>query len=132
MLVRQYYGCRSRQLMVYPHVIPPKASALSVDAQTAQQQGGLPADVLHQPALALESRNMGVLESGSDSAPGESALDTAGAVPVPHYERIVPRIFGFPVHETSRLMAWQSRQQQKQVSRISEFRQHAAKFKASQ
>ncbi|WFC93801.1 casein kinase 2 regulatory subunit [Malassezia brasiliensis] len=112
--------------------------------------GGVSANVLHQRALALEQNNsltgpqqnsddlcneVGAADGPSDTraqahvepATSRGAMEAASLPKpvVPDVERVVPRIFGFPVHETSRLMAWQGRQQQKQAVRISRF-QHRA------
>lgn len=134
--------------MVYPHMVPVKSAGLPIGSQGASKQsyGGVSADILHQRALALEQSNslgtvLPTLEEASSEtaanlpsdtrarAPLERAAPNAGLTgrgnrpPAPEVERVVPRIFGFPVHETSRLMSWQERQQQKLVERQIEFQQ---------
>ncbi|KAI3627824.1 CKB2 [Malassezia furfur] len=138
--------------MVYPHMVPARTSTHSGTMHHASKQtyGGVSADVLHQRALVLEQNNsltgpyQNSDDPGSEAGAADGPSDTraqahvepvtsrgameAASLPkpvVPEVERVVPRIFGFPVHETSRLMAWQGRQQQKQAVRISRF-QHRA------
>lgn len=138
--------------MVYPHMVPARTSTHSAAMHHASRQtyGGVSANVLHQRALALEQNNsltgpqqnsddpgseVGAADGPSDTraqahvepATSRGAMEAASLPKpvVPDVERVVPRIFGFPVHETSRLMAWQGRQQQKQAVRISRF-QHRA------
>ncbi|PKI84206.1 Ckb2p [Malassezia vespertilionis] len=101
-------------LMVYPHMIPVKTTSLPQTPTSAnapkQAYGGVSADALHQRALALEQQNQLLSpsedvssESGAngntrpfaDSAPRPSTAQ--GAPAVPHVERLIPRIFGFPV-----------------------------------
>lgn len=107
-------------------VVPPPVP------RTQRQYGGVAADALRQRALALE-RKSGHALSGeeTDSMAVASDHSTEPTAP-PHVriERVVPRIFGFPVHETSRLMAWQERKHEQQMSKIAEF--HRQKLDATQ
>ncbi|WFD42468.1 casein kinase 2 regulatory subunit [Malassezia psittaci] len=135
--------------MVYPHMVPTRTAPPSTTLHplTKQSPGGVSADELRQRAIALEqansittpvrsseestteraadgpvdTRSQAHVESSSDRNSNNAA--TLRSFAVPEIERVVPRIFGFPVHETSRLMAWQGRQQQKQALRISQFQQ---------
>lgn len=134
--------------MVYPHMVPARTASVPAVSPhaTKQSYGGVSADVLHQRALALErtnsltgpSRNSDeastdMVTDGPSDSRSQAPLEppAGGAMPaaprpnfaLPEVERVVPRIFGFPVHETSRLMAWQGKQQQKQAVRISRFQQ---------
>lgn len=114
-------------LMVYPHMIPTKVTVVPPPIPFAQKQyGGVPADVLHQRAVALERRTGNATSAGEETDTSVMANDASSEMRAPTdvvFERVVPRIFGYPVHETSQLMAWQDRQQKKQAALIADFRQ---------
>ena len=114
-------------LMVYPHMIPTKVTVLPPPISIAQKQyGGVSADILHQRAAALERRGECFASAGEETDQSGNVNDRSLDVSAPVdfvYERVVPRIFGYPVHETSQLMAWQDRQQKKQTATITNFRQ---------
>lgn len=136
--------------MVYPHMVPVKTATGGPHPTAKQSYGGISADVLHQRALALEQNNS-LTHSQMDEVSSETASNppsearvglasntdsgTSSPLPnkpaVPDVERVVPRIFGFPVHETSRLMAWQEKKQQQQAGRIARFRQKTEGGKTS-
>ncbi|SHO78494.1 Similar to S.cerevisiae protein CKB2 (Beta' regulatory subunit of casein kinase 2 (CK2)) [Malassezia sympodialis ATCC 42132] len=111
-------------LMVYPHMIPTKTTVIPPPVpRTQRQYGGVSADALHQRALALE-RKSGHALSGEETDCMGVASDHSTEPTVPpnvRIERVVPRIFGFPIHETSRLMAWQERKHEQQMTKIAEF-----------
>lgn len=110
--------------MVYPHMIPTKTTVIPPPVpRTQRQYGGVSADALHQRALALE-RKSGHALSGEETDCMGVASDHSTEPTVPpnvRIERVVPRIFGFPIHETSRLMAWQERKHEQQMTKIAEF-----------
>lgn len=86
----------------------------------------MPADVLHQRAVALERRGGSVTSAGEETDQSGLANDASLDMSAPAdvvYERVVPRIFGYRVHETSQLMAWQDRRQKQEAAEIAEFRQ---------
>ncbi|WFD31415.1 casein kinase 2 regulatory subunit [Malassezia sp. CBS 17886] len=127
-----------------------------------QVYGGVPADVLHQRALVLGQRSSitsrpGDETPGSSDRPASAAAPSgtdarapvhsgtvspdgtpergspgAVSVPVAPVERVVPRIFGFPVHGTSKLMAWQEKQHSAQLTRIAMFQQRMEARKAAE
>lgn len=119
-------------LMVYPHLIPAKTlvtpAPMAMSLQP-KQYGGISANELHRRAVDLERRTGNTLSAGEET--DSSAVMSRSAMrpsdesktdsPKPQFERVVPRIFGFPVHETSRLMAWQDRQQALQERKRMEF-----------
>ena len=81
---------------------------------------------MHQRAAALERRGECFASAGEETDQSGNVNDRSLDVSAPVdfvYERVVPRIFGYPVHETSQLMAWQDRQQKKQTATITNFRQ---------
>lgn len=69
-------------------------------------------------AIASPTGTASTLHGDYGAAHGAGGAGQSGPCPV---ERVRPRIFGFPVHETSRLMAWQERQQKRQVERLQRF-----------
>ncbi|WFD36094.1 casein kinase 2 regulatory subunit [Malassezia cuniculi] len=120
-------------LMVYPHVLPSKTPPPAPQPNPGlhwQLYGGIPAEVLHQRAAMLERRARA--DNDDDIFSFGSAQHTPIGSPAPSggegsIERIRPRIFGFPVHEISRLMAWQERKHKEQAARIAQFRDQTTK-----
>lgn len=137
-------------LMVYPQLVPVKAAGIPSTTPTSQLAakqvyGGISAEVLHQRALAIEQTNS-LTNQRKDDAKESASHAPSDARPLPHenealanpadppptrpnVERVVPRIFGFPVHETSQLLAWQESQQQKQVRKYNQFQYRMAELK---
>lgn len=115
-------------LMVYPHLLPSK-TAPPAPQQTPglhwQLYSGIPAEALQQHAAMVEHRARA--ENDDDIFSFGSAQSTPVGSPAPPgeapIERVKPRIFGFPVHEISRLMAWQDRVHRQQEERIAQFQQ---------
>lgn len=115
-------------LMVYPHLIPPKTVKMPVPSPLAPRQyGGVSADALHERAKALERKTGNSLSAGEETDTGTDIVMDEGSPHQLQFERVVPRIFGFPVHETSRLMAWQERQQKVLADKVSDFQKRKAR-----
>ena len=110
--------------MVYPHMIPTKTTVIPPPVpRTQRQYGGVSADALHQRALALERKSGHALSCEETDCMGVASVHSTepSVPPNVRIERVVPRIFGFPIHETSRLMAWQERKHEQQMTKIAEF-----------
>ena len=116
-------------LMVYPHMLPSKTTPQAPQQTPGlhwQLYGGIPTEMLHQRAAMLERRARAdndddIFSFGSAQSTPVGSPAPVGEVPI---ERVRPRIFGFPVHELSRLMEWQERKREQQNVRVAQFLEH--------
>lgn len=123
--------------MVYPNVLPSKSptsqspfllsgsSQHRSDARSHAEQADVDDSIMSIPGAGNGSSLPGTTASssavaaaagsgaGSSSAPANSTAAAAAKV-----ERYRPRIFGFPVHETSKLQKWQDKMRDQQIERL--------------
>ena len=101
--------------MVYPHMIPPKAPTEPVSSGVGTGIGSTASGTLAQ-STTIRGRGDGT--SGSVDRSGGplglgAVVSTAGvALKAERYE---PKIFGFHVHEISKLQRWQGAMRDKYV-----------------
>ncbi|SPO30511.1 related to casein kinase II beta subunit (regulator of circadian clock protein FRQ) [Ustilago trichophora] len=118
--------------MVYPNVLPSKSptsqspfllsgsSQHRSDARAHAEQADVDDSIMSIPGAGNGSALPGTAGSSSSavaaaagSAPANSTAAAAAKV-----ERYRPRIFGFPVHETSKLQKWQDKMRDQQIERL--------------
>lgn len=126
--------------MVYPNVLPsksPTAQSPFLLSGSSQNRAAAPTEATARGNAAEQQQQADVDDSimsvaGTAAATGAGAVaNTAasnaagGAVPTnstaaaaAKVERYRPRIFGFPVHETSKLQKWQDKLRDSQIERL--------------
>ncbi|EST07395.1 Casein kinase II, regulatory subunit [Kalmanozyma brasiliensis GHG001] len=127
--------------MVYPNVLPSKSptsqspfllsgsSQHRSDARTHADQADVDDSIMSIPGAAGNGSSLSGA-AGSSSAVAAAAGGAAGgpgsnnppanstAAAAAKVERYRPRIFGFPVHETSKLQKWQDKVRDQQIERL--------------
>jgi len=106
-------------LMVYPHMIPSKASPdvgpagipYGTPGQNPSAAAGGPPAVPNKTGRPDEH-----LREGRNAAVGGANVSTAAAAA--KAERYVPKVFGFKIHEVAKLQRWQGAMRDRQIARL--------------
>ncbi|CDU24350.1 related to casein kinase II beta subunit (regulator of circadian clock protein FRQ) [Sporisorium scitamineum] len=121
--------------MVYPNVLPSKSPASQspfllnsssqhrADARSHAEHADVDDSIMSIPAAT--GTGAGASSSAVAASTGSAAAGAANATPAnstaaaaAKVERYRPRIFGFPVHETSKLQKWQDKMRDQQIERL--------------
>ncbi|CBQ71381.1 related to casein kinase II beta subunit (regulator of circadian clock protein FRQ) [Sporisorium reilianum SRZ2] len=126
--------------MVYPNVLPSKSPASQspfllnsssshrADARTHAEQADVDDSIMSIPGGAGNGSSLpgaGASSSAAAAAAGSAAAGGPNTTPAnstaaaaAKVERYRPRIFGFPVHEMSKLQKWQDKMRDQQIERL--------------
>lgn len=116
--------------MVYPNVLPSKSPTsqspflLSASSQHRgesnnrghAEQADVDDSIMSVPANNGAAPPTGAAAGGASGSNQPGSHSTAAAAA--KVERYRPRIFGFPVHETSKLQKWQDKMRDQQIERL--------------
>lgn len=112
--------------MVYPHVLPTKSPTsqtqfLSSGNHSRVERGNEHADV-DDSIISLPGQGAVIHAAGSAAVAGggggSGVSGNSTAAAASKVERYRPRIFGFPVHETSKLQKWQEKVRDGQIQTL--------------
>lgn len=109
--------------MVYPNVLPSKSPSaqspflINSGQHRAREQAGEGQGDVDDSILSIPP-NGAAGGSAGGGAGGQGAPTNSTAAAAAKVERYRPRIFGFPVHETSKLQKWQDRMRDGQIERL--------------
>lgn len=134
--------------MVYPNVLPSKSPTAQspflltsslhhrLDARSHAEHADVDDSIMSVPSgaggtgVVANGSSLSGVASSSSAVAGASASAAAGApgsnaapanstaAAAAKVERYRPRIFGFPVHETSKLQKWQDKMRDQQIERL--------------
>ncbi|KAG8872239.1 casein kinase 2 regulatory subunit [Tulasnella sp. 331] len=100
-------------LMVYPHMIPTKASPDVGPASSPYGTGPLPGNTAGAPG---GGNGGAAANSGRNAAVGSTNVSTAAAAA--KADRYIPKVFGFKVNEIAKLQRWQGAVRDRQITRL--------------
>jgi len=104
-------------LMVYPHMIPSKASPEVGPGNSPYGPPGTQVTTGGASALASRgTRGDDHLREGRNAAVGGGNVSTAAAAS--KAERYIPKVFGFKINEIAKLQRWQGAVRDRQIARL--------------